>query len=344
MDWTASGIKNEFSFENISVFPPFNPIETYPHTTGGKIARSYDSDYRESLSIDFDGEESPYSQMIRVWHTATLEDESVRTCLGTFMRSGGKVEYSRGRASGSLSYQSNLLRHGTDKRGNDRNVAQGKNVLTFANEIVTNSGGVLIADPSISTSKTFSASHVWEFGESVLDELQRCANALNAIVGVDPYGNVTLKPYLVPSERAFSWVLTTDAVLEGLERGDPDIINIVHVSYSPSGSQNAQFASARLADTDQRSRAVMGRYAAKTYNINQLSTNSVQAQANLYMAQVNQGRKWSVDMPYMPLEVGSRGSLIYLDGGEGIVRDCTIESMEINLDTEMLMSLVLREV
>lgn len=343
MDWTASGITNLFRYESVSVNPPYPALGELESITGGKITRSMNSDYRESMTLDFDGEEPPYSQMVRVWHTATLGNESVITCLGTFMRDGGSVSYSRGRYEGSVSYQSNLLRHGTDLRGNNRTVAQGKNVLTMAGEVVTNSGGVLVADSTLNTSKTFSASHVWEFGHSALEELQRCADALNAIVGVDAQGNVTLKPYLLPSQRAVSWVLTTDALLEGLKRGDPEIVNIVHVSYTPSGSQGAQFASARLED-DPRSRASLGRWVAKTYSINELSANSVQNQANLYMAQANTGRTWSVEMPYIPLEVGSRGSLVYLDGGEGVVRDCTIESMEIKLDTEMLMTLVLREV
>lgn len=344
MDWTASGITNVLEYELVSTIPPYTNIGWLEGVTGGKICRKVGASYRESMSLDIDGEEPPASAMVRVWHTASLEAETIRSCLGTFMLDGANMEYSAGRYHGSMSYQSTLLRHGTDLRGNNRNVQGGTNVLQFAESVVINSGGLFQADPSVSTSKTFGTTHVWEFGESALDELQRCADALGAIIGVDPYGTVTMTPYLLPAQRARSWILTTDALLEGLRRGDPDTVNIVHVDYTPSGSQAHQFASSRLDEGQAMSRGTIGRWAARTYKLTELSAGSVQAQADRYMAQADTGHTWECTAPYIPLEIGSRGALVYQDGGAGIVRDSTIESIEIQLDTAMRMALVLREV
>ena len=344
MDWTASGITNYFEYELVGTVPPFGTVGNLKGVTGGKIVRKVDASYRQSMSLEVDGTEPTAAAMVRVWHTAVLDGETVRECLGTFMLDGSNMDYGAGRYHGSKSYQSTLLRLGTDKRGNNRLIGKGTNVLALAASIVTASGGTFSADPSLDTAKAFAADHVWEFGESALDELQRCADALGATIGVDPYGSVTMTPYLLPAQRAWSWMLTTDAVMEGLQRGDPDIFNIVHVDYSPSGSQTHQFASSRLEDGQAWAKGTIGRWAARTYKVTELAANSVQAQADRYMAQADTEHTWSLQAPYIPLEVGSRGTLVYMDGGEGVVHECTIQSIEIDLDTAMTMALVLKEV
>ena len=346
MDYSASGITNSFEYEMVGVFAPHSSLGYYGDAVSGRLTRSWDAKYRESLSLTIDGEPLPLDCLVRVWHTAELGDESARTLLGTFMQESRSLSYEKGRYTGTISLQSCLMRQGTDLRGNNRNVKAGTNVVGLFESIVTGDGGDPWVDPSLNASKTFSSTHVWEFGESALDELQRCADALGAMIHVSPLGETELRPYLAPAQRPQSWALTADNLIPAMSQAAPDVVNVIQVKYTPQGSQDAQFASAYLAAGQPWSMRTIGRHAARTYQLNELSKGSVQAQADWLLQTVQTGNEWTATLPYMPLPIGSRGALLYQDSDldEGIATYAVIDSMEIDLDTAMTMQISLSEV
>ena len=346
MDYTASGITNTFEYELVKVFAPHESLGLYDSATGGKITRKWSADYRESLTLDIDGELPPMGALVRVWHTATLGDESERTCLGTFMQESSSLDYIKGRYVGTISLQSCLLRHGTDKRGNNRNIGAGTNVVSLFRSIVSGDGGDPWVDTGLNSSKTFTATHVWEFGESALDELQRCADALGAMIHTSPYGATELRTYLAPGDRPVSWTLTADNLIPSISVSAPEVVNVVQLQYTPQGSQSGQFASAYLPASHPWSMQSIGRHAAKVYQLQQLTKASVSAQAQYLLEQTPAGNKWTATLPYMPLQTGSKGALVYqdVDGVDGIAAYATIDSLEINLDTAMEMQAILTEV
>lgn len=353
MDWTATGIENNFEFELID---PFN-LEVsrgfLQGVTGGTITEELGSDYFSSMQLDIDGEALDGISLIRVWHVATLGDETVREELGTFMQDGGEADRSMGRSTGSVDLYSTMLRLGTDLRKGDWGIAAGRDAVGFFETIVENSGGTpLVQDRTVTGS--FPAAHVWECGESVLDECQRCADACGGRVGVDTHGRVTMSPAENPAliQPSFS-IETGDAslVMPGISISQPEIVNRVVASYERDDIR--YFSAAEVPVDHPWHWTRIGRWATEELTVDEIEDGDdpqpiLDDAVRARLAEVAYaGVEIGVDMLYRPMAVGHVGTFTYADSpddpGIGPLRVQLIQR-EITLDKTMKVTATFREV
>lgn len=254
MEWGRSGIVHEFSYFLVDPFElDFTIRQLQTVEPGGSITYAYRGDYRYSATINIDGEEIPQNAMVRIFHQARLGDEVYNEELGTFMIDSPDFEYARGRYTGKLSLQSTLMRLGRDKRPNSVGVNAGTSATGQFNTVVLNSGGRPMVYPHL-RDRAFSSSHIWEAGESVLTECNRCADACGGHINVDSHGHVILENYQLPSMRAVSGQLFSGLSLYGVTVTNPEITNRVGVTYKKDDVEYFADAKVDLAHPWHRSR------------------------------------------------------------------------------------------
>lgn len=348
MDWGASGIVNSYQFERVG-FDLETSLGFCDDITGGEIAENYDGEYRTCLQVDIDGEPLPLTSLLRVWRIAELGGETVREELGTYMLQpeSQQLAFERGRFTGRASLQSILYGLDTDLRPRDTSIAATTGILdTFVAKVEQYNFQTAVAYELQGDARTWGSAHVWERGESVLDECQRCADALGGYVNVDTHGRVVMEKYVTPAKRPDTFALSADGYLDGVGITRGDLVNYVSVAFTydaGGGKQKTLIGKATLASYDPRSWKNVGRWAAANYEVASLGTKTqagIDAVAATYLASVAATtRTFSLTMPYAPIKTGSVGTIEV--GGE--VTRAVVSTRSINLDTEGLMELGLRE-
>lgn len=348
MDWGASGIRNTYEYERVG-FDLETSLGFVDDIVKATISENYDGSYRTCLQVEVDGAPLPLSSLLRVWRTSTLGSESVREEMGTYIVQPGaqRLEFSQGRYTGTVSLQSMLYALDTDKRPNDMVCKAGTNALTwFEKRVSLAKCRSAVAYALEGSAKTFSAAHVWEFGETTLTECQRCADALGGYLTVDTHGRIYMDEYVVPSKRPDTWHLTADDYVDGVGFASPDIVNRVSIAYTyedGSGKQTTIYGNAQVDDASALSWKNIGRWSMETYQVDDLTANTqtaANAKAAQYLAAMTAtSRTLSLTMPYAPIPLGSVG--IVEVGGE--VTRAVVSTRSIELDTEGLMQLSLKE-
>lgn len=367
MDWHASGIRNTFEYELIDPFDLDFSLGFIDGVTGCKITETYRGDYRSSASITLDGAELPTGALVRVWHTAELDGETVRQELGTFMQElDPDMAYSYGRKSGAVSLQSTLMRLGTDKRGGDVAVSKSKKIIGHFKTIVEDAGGTPYAYPFFSEAKTFSKAHVWECSESVLSEAQKCADAIGGYIVPDSHGRVCLVPYQLPSLRSVSYEFPSgdsSPVLVGLKCSNSEVVNRVVVSYKHDDV--TYYSEKRVDVTHPWHWRKIGRHATKEYSESSLDEllgyelgedeeptaaqiqKALDSKADSRLAENTQTyATWSASVLYAPVSCGEVVTLPYNDSpdSEGLFIKGVLTQREITCDASMLMQITIEEV
>ena len=349
MDWGASGIRNGYEYERVG-FDLETSLGFVEGITSGEISENYDGEYRACLQIELDGEPLPIGSLLRVWHIAELGGETVREELGTFMLQPEtqQLTFERGRYTGRASLQSVLYGLDTDLRPRDTNIAATAVILdTFRSKVEQYGFTAAVAYELQGDSRTWGSAHIWERGESVLDECQRCADALDGYVTIDTHGRVVMEKYVTPAKRPDSFTLTADDYIDGVGFARAEITNYVSVAFTydaGGGAQKTLIGTARLDAYDPQGWKSIGRWAAANYEINSLGTKTqdgINAVAARYLSQASAtSRTLELTMPYAPIPIGSVG--IVSVGGE--VTRAVVSTKSIDLDTEGLMQLGLREI
>ena len=348
MDYGASGIRHGYEFERVG-FDLETSMGYLESIVSGEISENYDGSYRTCLQVDLDGEPLPLNSLLRVWHVSELGDETVREELGTYMLQpeSQQLSFEKGRYTGRASLQSVLYGLDTDLRGRDTTILATAVVLdTFTTRVAQYGYTPAVAYELQGSTKQWGSAHVWERGESVLDECQRCANALDGYVTVDSHGRVVMEKYVTPSKRPNSWSLTADDYVDGVGFTSSEIVNYVSLSftYDDGGKQTTLIGTAGLDKYAEHGWKNIGRWSSKNYDVASLGTQTqagIDALAAAYLANAAATtRTLSLTMPYAPIPCGSVG--IVSAGGE--VTRAVVSTRSINLDTEGLMQLGLKEI
>ena len=349
MDWGASGIRNTYEFERVG-FDLETSLGFVEDVVSGEISENYDGDYRTCLQVDVDGEPLPLTSLLRVWHVSELGGESVREELGTYMLQpdSQQLDYEQGRYTGRASLQSVLYGLDTDLRGRDTSIAGTAVVIdTFTQKVSQYGYTPALAYQFQGSTRQWGSAHVWERGESVLDECQRCADALGGYVTVDTHGRVLLDAYTTPTKRPNTWTLTADDYVDGVGLTQGDIVNYVSVAFTyedGNGKQRTLIGTAGLDKFDPYGWKSIGRWSSANYEIASLADQTqagINAVAQQYLRAASTAtRTFSLTMPYAPIPCGSVG---IVEVG-GLVTRAVVSTRSIDLDTAGLMQLGLKEI
>lgn len=360
-DWSASGIKNEFSFECVDIKQLDSHICWLDGVTGGKITQTYRGDYRVSATLDFDGTEIPKHCAIRIWHTASLNGDTVTEELATLIPQSASNNLSRGRITGSLDLYSAMRFLDNDLVTSNAIIAKNTVAWSKFKSVCSLSGHVSNIDSGIqSTNAKLASNWVWEHGKSALTALQKLADVANGYIVMDTHGRVCLQPYVNPSKAATNGDISTGVnslILLGVDIGTGDICNKVISSYETGSDSNKKVytAEAKLAASHPWSFQSLGYWAAQETNSPTFSdkdsettiTKQLQATVNKALAQASSyTRTFGLDMLYTPqVRVGAAYNLFYQDSdnGEKISANVFISQKEIELSAAMQCSLTCEE-
>ena len=349
MDWSASGILNTFEFELLD--GGLNHSGWLDGVTGGSVTQTYRGDYRVTGSIECDGEFPPMSGYVRIWHTATLGSETVRTCLATLVADNPRGDYVNGRWTGDVDLYSGMKRMDTSLRMKDTGIAKNRNLSDYWSGLVTAPGSVPLIEPGISLTAGATKAYVLEFGETWLTEAHMVADALGGYIEVADTGEVVLTPYIAPANRSASWSLVTDAdsiVLPGVGRDPAEIVNRVAARYEVDGKR--YYGSAQLDPAHPWSRNNIGRWEMRSVDADAVAspiqTNLDKLAAKELDSAAGVGDRYEVRCLFDPsIRPGTVGTLTYIDspGSEGITLTAFCSQREIDLDAGMVMTLTLEE-
>lgn len=350
MDWSKSGIYHEWQYQLVDS-TTLTERDWLTNVTGGRITEAYRGDLRTQLALDLDGGEVPMGTAVRVWHTATYGGETVRELLGTFHAEPTGGKYELGRMTSSVTLYSSLVKL-RDTRGKQVRSVGKSNIINHFNEIVPWALATPWVQPDWATSKNFSAGYVWQMpSESILAEAQRCADAIGGYLGVDEYGRVTLKPYVLPSKLGQSWQLLPGEITHlGVDIDVPDVVNRIVAKHEANGKTYTSVAN--LDASHQWSKESIGRIVAEELtNVTIQDGSSIQTQLDKATAaelksRANATNTYSVDTSYhADVRCGTAGRLVYVDSpdDDGIDARVFCSGREIQLDHTADMSLTLEE-
>ena len=349
MDWHASGITNSFEYELLD--------RSLAHTgwlgnvTGGTIEQSYRGDYRVTASLELDGDIPPVDGYVRIWHVATLDGETVRTCLATLVPELPDVEYRLGRWTGTVDLYSGMKRLETSVWRADSGIAKNTGIAARWATMVRDAGSVAYVAPGIAKGKKTSAAWVLEFGVPVLSTCHSLADALGGYIEVDEAGRVCLVPYVLPSRRSASWELASgidSIVLVGVEREAPEICNRVVARYD--ADDKTYYSWAYLPSSHPWSIDRIGRQESYSMEVDEVAA---PIQANLdkiardeLAARSATGSRYEVRALFDPsVRPGTVGTVSYADSPHdaGLSFRAFCSQREVELDAAMAMTLTLEE-
>ena len=360
-DWSASGIKNEFAFECVDSRYLDSHICWLDGVTSGKITQTYRGDYRTSATLDVDGVDLPKHCAIRIWHTATLNSNSVTEELATLIPQTTSYTLERGRITGSIDLYSPMRFLDSDLVTKNVTINKGESAKDKFAAQCRLSGFTPLIDNIIDTANAKLASAwVWEHGKSVLYLLQHLADIANGYIMVDSHGRVVLQPYINPSQIATSITIDTginSLVLLGVDISTGDICNKVIASYEMNSgdTKDIRTAEAVLDATHPWSFQSLGYWAAEEINSPTFAQNvsastvdsQLQAAAKKALAtKSSYKRTLGINMLYNPdVAVGRTAYLSYQDSenGEKIHTNVFISQKEIELTAAMQCSLTCEE-
>ena len=184
----------------------------FEQVTGGSLEFSAFSDVKVSGSLDFKGFEVPDSRdLVRVYHTYEKGNgELVERPLATLMFSVSDPKYRGLLASGTMECQSVLAYLSSQRYGAPFTIAAGTQAIQLAVELVESVGlRVNNPDPSAYTVKG---------GVTIKKEEANYLTIVNRLLSlagyasawVDAYGVVQITPYVEPTERQLSVVLSDE--------------------------------------------------------------------------------------------------------------------------------------
>lgn len=343
MDWTASGRKDTFSFEMVDPFDLDSSRGTLDGVVEGScsLTWSYYSEAISSGSIELDNSNYIENSLIRVYHTAELNGETETREVGTFFTSRSDMTYKYGRWSGSLELIGMNQRYIDDLLTYDQAVNAGTSATTYFKNVVSEAGGEASVSSSV-TDKTFNTAHVFEFGDTNLSRLNYCADYLDAIVGCDAHGRITLNPYQLPSDREVAYTVpvgSQSVTKVGVVKSDDtdEVINCVGLKYEPTEEDGETlFSTARLTSDHFAAYENVGRHKVTTEVVSDLDP-VTQATLDALAAKkldanASASKKIEVEFcSYLPFEIGDVVRVDYSDGSDTFSFDGMVQQIDAEL-------------
>ncbi len=345
MDWTASGITNTFRYEMLDPWchDSRGDLEVYSCS----ISEGYYTDAKAQADFEVSGNSYVENSAIRVWHSATLGEETITECIGTFIPDTQSETLKYGSSVLTLAMMHPLDKLATDYRNGDFSVDAGRNIADFVKDRIEGSGADANISPAlVASNKGFSSAWIWEHGDSVLSAINKAADACNYRVGADEFGAVTFYPYVVPSARDIAYTFPTGALsitMPEVKISTNEIVNCVNVKATKD--ETTLTARATVAATHPWHFTRIGRWYGKTYEESQMddfSQEAVNKKAKQYLAENdNTTRKWEATCLYVPIKCGD---VVMFDTGDGTQVKAMVQQRKITCDKTMQMELILDEV
>ena len=338
MDWFASGVRNSFEYEMYD--PWLRSPRGMLEVVSCSISEGYYTDSKARADVECDAESWFENSALRVWHTARLAGGSVRECLGTFVPDEVSETRERGARTLSLSMMHPIDKMATDLRCGDVGVAAGTEVSEWVRTRIEDSGCTAAIDPALA-GRTLPTSWVWGHGESVLSVVDAAASAAGCVIGAEPDGSVSMRPYVAPSRKSPAWELPASAVTSASRATAGDVCNRVVVAAESDGARLSAWATVDPSHPWAFQR--LGRWFAKSYEerVEPFDQATVQALADHYMALNDDvSRKWEVSCLYFPCRCGE--VVVAELGGERVAG--MVQQRELVCDAGMATTLILDEV
>jgi hypothetical protein len=189
------------------------------------------------------------NHMIRIYHTCVVDDYGDETCLGTFFVDSCSSSAENRYITRSMSCYSALWRMTQDILLYDFNRSTGYNVVQEIQEIIKadycgyfNDENVfgtslLLVKNGVDTTRKHTRDISFEAGTTRSEVLNTIAGWIDCEIGVDPYGYITIGPYLAPGDKTISYTFKEGEGCVYLasytyEEQAEDPINRVKVCYS----------------------------------------------------------------------------------------------------------------
>lgn len=322
IDWSASGIKQTLEHRLVDS-RTLEDVGLLEGVTGYTLAESWRGDYRQTGTIEIDGDTIPLWSAVRTYIICEQGGETERHELATLMPEPSDITHTYGRDTANIELHSMLKKLGTNINGADRGIGSDWQVAGHFRWCCTESGAVPYVHPGL-TSATVGKPFVWEAGVSYLSEAHAMANRCGGRIQPDAHGRVCLVPYQLPSRVAPSFEIPGGAasiVLPGLTDDGLVIVNKVVADYTYNDQRWFSTATVGVSHPWHFSR--IGRWETLHVSAPTIPEGAdIQAQLDKLAAQTLAEhtqvlRSYSVELAYMPIEVGQAGTLNYNDSAFG---------------------------
>ena len=242
-DWFKSGITDTYRL----VMCDNRTLKEIADLSGfvdGRLSCAYEGDLKYSGTVNVSNSNFVTGRLLRLYHTATLESEgkSITRCLGTFFTGNDEQQYIHGRYSGTIELYSMLKRFTDSKLTRPFTFGKDKSALGSYWALLQLEGAKNYGKRTVKDKKWKNAETV-DFGESLLNALNRVAEFLDGQIGVDAQGYITLSPYVAPKDKPVSYTVksgTESVVFEGVDVtvDRTDVVNRFSVKYEKSSGKN----------------------------------------------------------------------------------------------------------
>ena len=266
---------------NLSVMTPISRWQRMDGVVGGSLSWKYFSTLKTSGSLEIRNGDPAIGHYIRVFYCSELGGETTKDLLGTWYAAPRTGTLRRGGVSwsGTIDLKSTLTRY--DELHLSKNIAFGTNAgnsmpLRFFHSQMKQFGGEYVTD---ATDHQHSSEHVFGFGEKAMDMLQTLADWLNAEIGVDRYGRLTMlvkygNSFKLRRDPFYADLALTDYDSEDNSFETPNTVYVlvrnnkrVNVNGKLETVENVRYGSASLANGDSLSASAVGRKVSRTYEV-----------------------------------------------------------------------------
>ena len=353
-DWNKSGRIDSFKFEKIST-KDLNTSLGYLEclVTGGTLNFSYYSDLKVTGTLEVVNAPSTMSEdeyLIRVWYVPTLDGEKKEIKLGTFYYTTD-LHYENGMYKGTINLRSMLARHIDDVTVRKWTLKKGRTSCGCYRDVFKALGGF----PRIEgiKNKKIQKRFVFDVGTAPMEILQYIADYCGGEITVNSQGQTVLKNYVSPSNKKKSVAHNITANAKSVVKAGVDISNSIKeipnrvVCYFENtvGKRTTSYiGKAALSSKEPRSRAKIGKWITKYYNItncNKPYVKNLKAKAKKYLRSLNHKTiYYEFDTYYQPIEIGEVIQLKYDDiTVKGLVSD-----LDLSLEVGAKMHVKIRKV
>ena len=210
-DWGASGRRDSYEYRLVDPFSLQETGESVDTVQGeSKLSFNYYGDVIASGTIVTDADTID-DKLVRVYHTASVGGEEVTEVLGTFFADSSTATAKHHAVKRTHACYSTLYRHTEDSFVYDFARTAGTNIVGEMRDIVEADGGHLRTLPGIDAGKQHTIDIWFEIGSKKGEALRTICGWCGWELGVDPYGYVTVGPYVSPRQKAVAYTFEDGA-------------------------------------------------------------------------------------------------------------------------------------
>lgn len=239
-DWGASGRRDTYraTLVDPNTLQDVEPLDIVP--SGSSISYGYYTDNRYQGDITtLKPQENAASKLVRIYHKVEAGGTSIEQPMATMFVDANKLTAKYGVEESKLSCYSTMYRFTQDALLSDLNAKAGTSILGHIRKLVEDRHGILVVGEGVAD-RSLQQDHVVEIGTKVSTALSDMAGWINAQVGVDAMGHITIDPYVAPGDKdpAYSFTSRNSTYLPGisLDDGRGKVCNASLAYYTIEGS------------------------------------------------------------------------------------------------------------